>query len=122
MLLEEQFDLLVKRQSRFLSVKQLSATGKLFVRFVYHEPLQLFLPTFGRAISVFGTTVSVELQRRVLRCSIHDCVDNVATDKANFRKFPFCRYLIVYEAGTKVVVIHYVRHGARRRIASGRKK
>jgi toxin ParE1/3/4 len=37
-----------------------------------------------------------------------------ATEKVDFRKFPFGRYLIVYEVGTKEVVIHYVRHGARR--------
>jgi addiction module RelE/StbE family toxin len=38
-----------------------------------------------------------------------------ATRKSQFRRFPVGNYLIVYEVGTDEVVIHYVRHGARRR-------
>jgi toxin ParE1/3/4 len=38
-----------------------------------------------------------------------------ATGKSGFRRFPVGSYLIVYEVGTDEVVIHYVRHGARRR-------
>ena len=38
-----------------------------------------------------------------------------ATRKSRFRRFPVGNYLIVYEVGTEEVVIHYVRHGARRR-------
>jgi plasmid stabilization system protein ParE len=38
-----------------------------------------------------------------------------ATRKSQFRRFPAGNYLIVYEVGTDEVVIHYVRHGARRR-------
>jgi len=38
-----------------------------------------------------------------------------ATRKSRFRRFPVGRYLIVYEVGENEVVIHYVRHGARRR-------
>jgi addiction module RelE/StbE family toxin len=38
-----------------------------------------------------------------------------ATRRAGFRRFPVGNYLIVYEVGTDEVVIHYVRHGARRR-------
>jgi len=38
-----------------------------------------------------------------------------ATRKSRFRRFPVGNYLIVYEVGTDEVVIHYVRHGARRR-------
>jgi toxin ParE1/3/4 len=38
-----------------------------------------------------------------------------ATRKPRFRRFPVGNYLIVYEVGDDEVVIHYVRHGARRR-------
>jgi toxin ParE1/3/4 len=38
-----------------------------------------------------------------------------ATRKSQFRRFPVGSYLIVYEVGQDEVVIHYVRHGARRR-------
>ena len=38
-----------------------------------------------------------------------------ATRKSRFRRFPIGNYLIVYEVGQDEVVIHYVRHGARRR-------
>ena len=38
-----------------------------------------------------------------------------ATRKSRFRRIPVGNYLIVYEVGTDEVVIHYVRHGARRR-------
>jgi toxin ParE1/3/4 len=38
-----------------------------------------------------------------------------ATRKSGFRRFPVGNYLIVYEVGQDNVVIHYVRHGARRR-------
>jgi toxin ParE1/3/4 len=37
------------------------------------------------------------------------------TRKSNFRRFPVGNYLIVYEVGQDEVVIHYIRHGARRR-------
>jgi toxin ParE1/3/4 len=37
------------------------------------------------------------------------------TSKSNFRRFPVGKYLIVYEVAKDEVVIHYVRHGARRR-------
>jgi len=37
------------------------------------------------------------------------------TRKAGFRRFPVGNYLIVYEVRPNEVVIHYVRHGARRR-------
>jgi addiction module RelE/StbE family toxin len=37
------------------------------------------------------------------------------TRKSQFRRFPVGNYLIVYEVGDDEVVIHYVRHGARRR-------
>ena len=38
-----------------------------------------------------------------------------ATHKPGFRRFPVGNYLIVYEIGPDEVIIHYVRHGARRR-------
>jgi len=38
-----------------------------------------------------------------------------ATRKSRFRRLPIGNYLIVYEIGQDEVVIHYVRHGARRR-------
>jgi toxin ParE1/3/4 len=38
-----------------------------------------------------------------------------ATRNVRFRRFPVGNYLIVYEVGTDEVIIHYVRHGARRR-------
>jgi toxin ParE1/3/4 len=38
-----------------------------------------------------------------------------ATRKPRFRRFPVGNYLIVYEIGSDEVIIHYVRHGARRR-------
>jgi toxin ParE1/3/4 len=38
-----------------------------------------------------------------------------ATRKSRFRRFPIGNYLIVYEVAPDEVVIHYVRHGARRR-------
>ena len=38
-----------------------------------------------------------------------------ATRKSRFRRFPVGNYLTVYEVGTDEVVIHYIRHGARRR-------
>ena len=38
-----------------------------------------------------------------------------ATRKSGFRRFPVGNYLIVYEVGTDEVIIHYVRHGARKR-------
>jgi toxin ParE1/3/4 len=37
------------------------------------------------------------------------------TRKSGFRRFPVGNYLIVYEVGTDEVIIHYVRHGARKR-------
>ena len=37
------------------------------------------------------------------------------TRNAKFRRLPADDYLIVYEVGPAEVVIHYVRHGARRR-------
>jgi toxin ParE1/3/4 len=37
------------------------------------------------------------------------------TRKSRFRRFPVGNYLIVYEVGTDEVIVHYVRHGARRR-------
>ncbi len=37
------------------------------------------------------------------------------TSNPRFRRFPVGNYLIVYEIGTDEVVIHYVRHGARKR-------
>jgi toxin ParE1/3/4 len=41
-----------------------------------------------------------------LGAAIHD---------SRFRRFPVGNYLIVYEVGTDELVVHYVRHGARRR-------
>ena len=38
-----------------------------------------------------------------------------AIRKPGFRRFPVGNYLIVYEVGETEVVVHYVRHGARRR-------
>jgi toxin ParE1/3/4 len=38
-----------------------------------------------------------------------------ATRKSRFRRFPVGNYLIVYEVERDEVIIHYVRHGARRR-------
>jgi plasmid stabilization system protein ParE len=38
-----------------------------------------------------------------------------ATRNPKFRRLPVGDYLIVYEVGTAEVVIHYIRHGARRR-------
>jgi len=38
-----------------------------------------------------------------------------ATRKSSFRRFPVGNYLIVYEVAEDEVIIHYVRHGARRR-------
>jgi len=38
-----------------------------------------------------------------------------ATRKSRFRRFPVGNYMIVYEVGEDEAVIHYVRHGARRR-------
>jgi len=38
-----------------------------------------------------------------------------ATRKSGFRRFPVGYYLMVYEVGRNEVVLHYVRHGARRR-------
>jgi toxin ParE1/3/4 len=38
-----------------------------------------------------------------------------ATRDPRFRRFPVGNYLIVYETTTDEVIIHYVRHGARRR-------
>ena len=37
------------------------------------------------------------------------------TRDPRFRRFPIGKYLIVYEIGEDEVIIHYVRHGARRR-------
>jgi toxin ParE1/3/4 len=37
------------------------------------------------------------------------------TRNPKFRRLPVGNYLIVYEVGLREVVIHYVRHGARRR-------
>jgi toxin ParE1/3/4 len=41
------------------------------------------------------------------------------TMKSDFRRFPIGIYLVVYEVGKDEVVIHYVRHGARRRTWEG---
>ena len=38
-----------------------------------------------------------------------------ATRNPRFRRFPVGNYLIVYEVAADEVIIHYVRHGARRR-------
>ena len=38
-----------------------------------------------------------------------------ATRKGGFRRFPVGNYLIVYEVEANEVIVHYVRHGARRR-------
>src|SRR4029077_17682799 len=48
------------------------------------------------------------------------CIARILTserqrEKSQFRQFPVGSYLIVYEIGYEDVVIHYVRHGARRR-------
>ena len=43
-----------------------------------------------------------------------------ATRKSLFRRFPIGNYLIVYEVGQDEVIIHYVRHGARRRPWEGK--
>jgi toxin ParE1/3/4 len=37
------------------------------------------------------------------------------TERSRFRRFPVGNYLIVYEIASDEVIIHYVRHGARRR-------
>ncbi len=37
------------------------------------------------------------------------------TQNPSFRRLPVGDYLIVYEVGKTEVIIHYVRHGARRR-------
>jgi addiction module RelE/StbE family toxin len=37
------------------------------------------------------------------------------TSKSNFRRLPVGDYLIVYEVFEDEVIVHYVRHGARRR-------
>jgi toxin ParE1/3/4 len=41
------------------------------------------------------------------------------TRNARFRRFPVGNYLIVYEIGMDEIVIHYVRHSARRRAWEG---
>jgi len=38
-----------------------------------------------------------------------------AARKSRFRRMPIGKYLIVYEVAEAEVIIHYVRHGARRR-------
>ena len=38
-----------------------------------------------------------------------------ATSRPRFRRWPVGNYLIVYEVAEDEVIIHYVRHGARRR-------
>jgi len=38
-----------------------------------------------------------------------------ATGKSRFRRLPVGNYLVVYEIGEDEVIIHYIRHGARRR-------
>jgi toxin ParE1/3/4 len=38
-----------------------------------------------------------------------------ATSRPRFRRWPVGNYLIVYEVAQDEVIIHYVRHGARRR-------
>jgi toxin ParE1/3/4 len=38
-----------------------------------------------------------------------------ATRNPKFRRLPVGDYLIVYEVGPAEVIIHYIRHGARRR-------
>ena len=38
-----------------------------------------------------------------------------ATSRTRFRRWPVGNYLIVYEVTEDEVIIHYVRHGARRR-------
>jgi len=38
-----------------------------------------------------------------------------ATSRARFRRWPVGNYLIVYEVTRDEAIIHYVRHGARRR-------
>jgi toxin ParE1/3/4 len=43
-----------------------------------------------------------------------------ATRKSRFRRFPVGNYLIVYEVEEQEVIIHYVRHGARRRPWEGK--
>ncbi len=37
------------------------------------------------------------------------------TRNPRFRRFPIGKYMVVYEVGADEVIIHYVRHGARRR-------
>jgi toxin ParE1/3/4 len=44
-----------------------------------------------------------------------------ATRKSGFRRFRVGNYLIVYEIGNDEVVVHYVRHAARRRPWEGEK-
>jgi toxin ParE1/3/4 len=41
------------------------------------------------------------------------------TRKSGFRRLPVGNYLIVYEVGNDEVVVHFVRHGARRRSWEG---
>jgi plasmid stabilization system protein ParE len=62
-----------------------------------------------------------KLQRSLVLASNSDSPDREmpymgeATRKSGFRRFPVGNYLIVYEVGQDEVVIHYIRHGARRR-------
>jgi toxin ParE1/3/4 len=42
-----------------------------------------------------------------------------ATRKSRFRQFPVANFLIVYEIGNDAVIVHYVRHDARRRTWEG---
>lgn len=43
-----------------------------------------------------------------------------ATRESRFRRFPVGNYLIVYEVDETEVIIHYVRHGARRQPWEGK--
>jgi len=38
-----------------------------------------------------------------------------ATERTRFRRFPIGNYLMVYEVTDAEVIVHYIRHGARRR-------
>jgi len=54
------------------------------------------------------------IEQAVERIAASPCIGE-ATLKGGFRRIVVRNYLIVYEVADKEVVIHYVRHGARRR-------
>jgi addiction module RelE/StbE family toxin len=65
-----------------------------------------------------NSTAAAQLVARIERVTAEIAEQpylGAATRNPKFRRFPVGNYLIVYEIGSNEIIVHFVRHGARRR-------